>query len=356
VYNWLAPTPDEEVTLHYTDQRPHTANAAVVAVDTSGATIKITTRGAASAGNIVIDVVGYHQPATAPWAYDHDATGTRVAKTGPATSPLISGTTRFVYSRVGIGDLLLEHQDGILATPGVATYYLYGPGGTPISQIDVQPGGAATTSYLHHDQIGSTRLLADSAGNIVNTYNYDAYGKRTATNNWYTTRLGYTGQYHDNETGFIYLRARLYDPTTGMFLTRDPAVGLTRLPYGYTYGDPLNHVDRNGLWPWDGICVAIANPDCDNSGTQQWAGNVFAGAGNAVTFGQGVDVTAKLMDRVTTSRHATATPTPGPTVEVPSAASSSEQWSLAAAQQAAVPAPVSLTTLWGVPTMSRKRS
>jgi len=38
--------------------------------------------------------------------------------------------------------------------------------------------------------------------------------------------------YTDAETGFVYLRARYYDPTTGQFISRDPLVALTGSAYG----------------------------------------------------------------------------------------------------------------------------
>lgn len=58
----------------------------------------------------------------------------------------------------------------------------------------------------------------------------------------------------DAETGFQYLRARYYDPATGNFLTRDPIEALTREPYGYVGGNPLNATDPSGLW-----CLAYNN-------------------------------------------------------------------------------------------------
>jgi len=51
------------------------------------------------------------------------------------------------------------------------------------------------------------------------------------------------GQYTDTETGQQYLRARYYDPTTGQFLTRDPAVRVSQDPYGYAANDPVNNTD-----------------------------------------------------------------------------------------------------------------
>jgi RHS repeat-associated protein len=61
------------------------------------------------------------------------------------------------------------------------------------------------------------------------------------------TAVSYAGQYTDLETGYQYLRARYYDPATGQFLTRDPAVAATGQAYSYGNGDPLNEVDPLGL-------------------------------------------------------------------------------------------------------------
>ena len=43
------------------------------------------------------------------------------------------------------------------------------------------------------------------------------------------------------------MRARVYDPVTGQFLTRDPLLELTRQPYAYTFDNPINGVDPAGL-------------------------------------------------------------------------------------------------------------
>lgn len=66
----------------------------------------------------------------------------------------------------------------------------------------------------------------------------------------------------DAETGFVYLRARYYDPATGQFLTRDPLVALTRSAYGYVGGNPLNGSDPLGLF----CLVHNSNGGCRGSG------------------------------------------------------------------------------------------
>jgi RHS repeat-associated protein len=54
--------------------------------------------------------------------------------------------------------------------------------------------------------------------------------------------------YTDPETGYIYLRARYYDPATAQFLTRDPLVAVTASAYGYVDNNPLNGTDPTGLF------------------------------------------------------------------------------------------------------------
>jgi RHS repeat-associated protein len=101
--------------------------------------------------------------------------------------------------------------------------------------------------YFHHDQQGSTRFLTDQFARVRATYNYDPYGRTVLATGTYGTPLRYTGEYTDSESGFSYLRARYYDPTTAQFLTRDPLGAITRSAYSYVYGDPLNAIDPSGL-------------------------------------------------------------------------------------------------------------
>jgi RHS repeat-associated protein len=120
---------------------------------------------------------------------------------------------------------------------------MYGPGGLPLEQIT-----SSGTLYYHQDQLGSTRALSNSAGTVVRTYTYDAYGRLTGSTGTVSNPVGFGGQYTDAETGFIYLRARYYDPSMAQMLTRDPAEALTQEPYDYVANNPLNGTDPTGLW------------------------------------------------------------------------------------------------------------
>jgi hypothetical protein len=44
------------------------------------------------------------------------------------------------------------------------------------------------------------------------------------------------------------MRARYYDPSTAQFVSRDALSSLTRLPYGYVNGSPLNADDPTGFY------------------------------------------------------------------------------------------------------------
>jgi RHS repeat-associated protein len=120
---------------------------------------------------------------------------------------------------------------------------MYGLTRTAFEQINNTTGAV---TYLHHDQAGSTRLITGSTGKTEGKCSYSAYGVPTCEGTT-TTPLGFDGQYTSSDTGLIYLRNRVYDPATAQFLTRDPAVAITRAPYNYAGDNPLTYRDRSGL-------------------------------------------------------------------------------------------------------------
>jgi RHS repeat-associated protein len=132
---------------------------------------------------------------------------------------------------------------GTRLAASVGDSYIYGPHNRMVEQIS--SGG--TITYLHHDQQDSTRLMTGSTGTSTGRFTYDSYGNQTGHTGTTTTPLGYDGQYTSSDTGLIYLRARVYDPTTAQFLSVDPAAASTRAPYNYASDNPLSSGDPSGL-------------------------------------------------------------------------------------------------------------
>ena len=182
------------------------------------------------------------------FAYD----GTRLA-----ISQTVGESTRYLTWDVSGGPPLLLADDNVS--------YLYGPGGLPIAHIDSEEA----PTYYHHDQLGSTRILSDAAGESIAAFSYQPYGALEASSGAGETPFGYAGQYTAAESGLQYLRARFYDPATAQFVTEDPLAAITGEPYGYGAGNPLSYVDRTGLGPCVLGFIACDEDDdpCDSLAT-----------------------------------------------------------------------------------------
>lgn len=147
--------------------------------------------------------------------------------------------------------------------------YVYGWCETTIEQINGE-----TPTYLHHDQQGSVRLLTGSAGTTTGSITFNAYGSKVESTGT-TSPLGYDGQDTSSDTGFIYMRARVYDPATAQFLTADPITVMTRSPYGYAFDNPVTWSDPTGL-----IFGIPGTPSWEEVGST--ALNTLNGAGKVV--------------------------------------------------------------------------
>ncbi len=190
-------------------------------------------------------LISYTPPTGPATTFAYNGDGIRASKTtGTSTSKFKWDLT------AGIPALLSDGQNS----------YIYGPGSTPIEQINQ----AGTPTYLHHDQLGSTRLITDQTGNATGTFTYNPYGTISASSGAASTPFGYADQYTDAETGLQYDRARYYDPTTGQFLTRDPLNDLTQETYSYAGDSPTNNIDPTGQ-KWLGVSFLPSPGDVLNA-------------------------------------------------------------------------------------------
>ncbi len=174
---------------------------------------------------------------TAVFVYDGD--GNRVRKTvgGVTTYYLVDDRNPSGYAQV------LEEFTSFGSAPTLFTYGL-----DLISQRQTN----GTTSFYGYDGNENTRFLTATNATISDTYVYDAFGIQLASTGSTPNNYKYTGEQHDPNLGFVYLRARYLNPNTGRFWNRDTFQGRIEDPaslhkYLYCKGNPVNLTDPSGL-------------------------------------------------------------------------------------------------------------
>jgi RHS repeat-associated protein len=145
----------------------------------------------------------------------------------------------------------------LLLTDGTNAY-LYGPGATPVEQVNIAQAsagaGASSANFLLGDVQGSVRTQFSASGTLLGTISFDANGNRVPGVGTMTTPVGYTGAWRDAASGLEYLRARWYDPTTAQFTSVDPLVAKTGQAYEYAGDNPVDNSDPTGLC-WGGATL-----------------------------------------------------------------------------------------------------
>jgi len=108
------------------------------------------------------------------------------------------------------------------------------------------------------------RLVLDADGEVLDRIRYAPYGEVVeGTGPSLDRPYGFTGEWTDPVTGFVFLRARHYDPSTGRFLSRDQAPPDLQRPvtlntYLYAGGAPTHLVDPYGTFSLAGMMTSVA--------------------------------------------------------------------------------------------------
>lgn len=135
--------------------------------------------------------------------YTYYADGLRASKT-------VNGvTTKYYYDG---GNVINESRNGSLYAVNVM-----GPDGY-ISRTQ----GSTTSYYMKNAHGDIVRAVTESAGKTFSA-TYNAWGEIMDSDNGSGNPIGYAGEFHDEESGMIYLRGRYYDPEIRRFITEDPA-------------------------------------------------------------------------------------------------------------------------------------
>jgi len=124
------------------------------------------------------------------------------------------------------------------------------------SQIIAQYDGDWRTpldckNFYLHDRLGSVRQVMDCQAGVVALYTYNPFGETIEEYGSFDNSFKFTGQWYDDEIGWYYLRARMYDPHLGRFTSRDPANGCFKEPltlhkYLYCSNNVINLTDPSG--------------------------------------------------------------------------------------------------------------
>jgi RHS repeat-associated protein len=163
---------------------------------------------------------------------------------------------------------------------GTYTQIVYSPLGNKLAVMSGQtlqkafvplPGGATAVYkatglayYRHADHLGSSRLATTPGRTVYSSTAFAAFGepyKQTGT-----TDLSFTGQDQDTVSGMHDFLARRYNPTSGRWLSPDPA-GLGAVDpsnpqtwnrYAYVMNNPLSLIDPFGedCYSWENDCGA----------------------------------------------------------------------------------------------------
>ncbi|NDV23845.1 RHS repeat domain-containing protein [Desulfovibrio sp. JC022] len=130
---------------------------------------------------------------------------------------------------------------------------------------------------LATDQLGSIFAVADLSGNSVQEVLYDSFGIMIQNSRpELVLPLGFAGGLYDSDTGLVHFGYREYDPATGRFISPDPlgyAGGDVDL-YGYCGDDPVNFVDRLGLFD-ESSSDDDGKSESKSSSSGGYAGNDF---------------------------------------------------------------------------------
>ena len=171
-------------------------------------------------------LIQYKEGSTVKGTYTYDPEGFRSSKTAGGK------TTCFYWDR----GYTINESDGTNFT----ARNTIGIGG-----IIARKTSAATT-YLAKDIHGDTAYTLNTNGTKDAGYRYFAFGEQWSHSGSQDNPYRYCGEYIDNETGFIYLRNRYYDPKLGRFISEDPAKSGSNW-YVYCENNPLKFVDPWGL-------------------------------------------------------------------------------------------------------------
>ena len=155
--------------------------------------------------------------------------------------------------------------------------YLYDLDGNTIAMLNASTGAniydeiyaggrhlatysSSTTSFNHNDWLGTERVRTGPTGTVAETCTNLPFGDGQTCTGPESSRIHFTGDEHDSETGLDHTLFRQYQSLEARWLSVDPLAGDISDPqslnrYAYVQNDPMNSIDPLGLYV-EGPCGA----------------------------------------------------------------------------------------------------
>lgn len=169
--------------------------------------------------------------------------------------------------------------------------------GTSLDQIFADQNSVSGILWPLEDRTGTARDIINTAGAVLDHRVLDSFG---TVNSQSGPNVNYeqffSGLLWDADSQLYYARARWYEPVSGRFLSEDPLgfeAGDNNISR-YSGNDPINYVDRNGLFSighaWNKLTDAVGDAfeDVGDFFEDQWDnGNIQKGLLAAGTLASG---------------------------------------------------------------------
>jgi len=189
------------------------------------------------------------------WRHAYDAAGERVASWRRSGTGSLAELRLFVRDEAGA--LLSEWRLLPGSDFGPARDYVHA-GDRVVAQLDWAEG-LPSPRFLAHDHLGSTRVLIEPDGEIIDLLEYEPFGALRTGGPVPDASVLFTG--HERDLGATsseldYMHARYHSPLLARFVSvdtvgGDPSSSQSWNRYSYTSGNPLRAVDPDGTYHRD---------------------------------------------------------------------------------------------------------
>ena len=161
-----------------------------------------------------------------------------------------------------------------------------------------------TKNYYHNDHLGSTSVMTNQSGVLVEETKYDPWGEVKTGGT--KSKFLFTGQEKDLETNLNYYNARYYDSHIRRFTQPDDIIQNVYDPqslnrYSYVRNNPLRYTDPTGHYAETALDIAFIGMDLNsirNDPTNLWNWAALGGdaIGAAVPLGTGFGLGIKTIE------------------------------------------------------------